>query len=353
MKKKLFLGLLAAAAVSFTACQKDEVISEMPQDEAISFNTYLGRGAQTKGSVIETAGLQTAGFGVYAYYTGQNDITNTKFSTAPDFMNNVKVSYSGTAWGYTDTKYWPNTEGDKISFYAYGPYDENTTNAISVEATNTAPTLTYTVDGDVTKHMDVLFTPAQENQTKENGSVDMTFYHALSRIGFTVQASGTYSEVITLKSVKLTGKFYESGTMNLANATASSTTTEVEGVSVTTHTINPGWNATVPSEAREFIITEDVTALTGEATAVGTNADYIMIIPQTFEGSNKIKITATYEVDGISNTVYKETEFTFEAGKAYKFAIKIGLNEVIFSANVIAWDENHDAFNPGTDVTIQ
>lgn len=104
MKKKLFLGLLAAAAVSFTACQKDEVISEMPQDEAISFNTYLGRGAQTKGTVVETTQLQTQGFGVYAYYTGQK--TMSAYATAPgipaeaNFMINEKVTNPGSGWTY-------------------------------------------------------------------------------------------------------------------------------------------------------------------------------------------------------------------------------------------------------------
>ena len=44
MKRKLFLGLLAAAAVLFTACQKDQTLSEVTEDNtAIGFGTYVGR----------------------------------------------------------------------------------------------------------------------------------------------------------------------------------------------------------------------------------------------------------------------------------------------------------------------
>ena len=76
MKKKLFLGLMAAAAVSFTACQKDEVISEMPQDNAIGFGTYVGRDAMTKVASVDTEGKLQAdsrGFGVFAHYTEESE----------------------------------------------------------------------------------------------------------------------------------------------------------------------------------------------------------------------------------------------------------------------------------------
>ncbi|MBE6224768.1 MAG: fimbrillin family protein [Bacteroidales bacterium] len=357
MKKKLFLGLMAAAAVSFTACQKNEVISEMPQDEAISFNTYLGRGAQTKGTVVETTQLQTQGFGVFAYYTGQTEMEDYSITGAPEFMNNILVNFNQFVtgdWGYETIKYWPNTPGDKISFYAYGPHDNDALNAISVAtAADSKPVLTYTVAKEFTKHMDVLFTPAQEDQTKADGAVDMTFYHALSRVGFKVYSDVNYSSTIVLTGVTLRGKFYESGEMNLG--TANITTYDHDTDNSTPEIfqkVNNNWTSQTQSGSNVTFIyltggTQEVSyaANATAATVVdndsnGTNdAQYLMIIPQTFGASDKITLTASYTVDGVPNTVSKEMEFTFEAGKAYTFAIKIGLTTVDFSANVVAWDE--------------
>lgn len=370
MKKKLFLGLLAAAAVTFTACQKDEVISEMPQDEAISFNTYLGRGAQTKGTVVETDQLKGQGFGVFAYYTGQTEMDDYSIDGAPEFMNNILVNfnqYVTADWGYETIKYWPNTPGDKISFYAYGPYDDPTngaSNAISVAtAASSKPVLTYTVATDFTQHMDVLFTPAQEDQTKTDGVVDMTFYHALSRVGFKVYSAANYgSTPIVLTGVTLTGKFYTDGEMNLG--TADITTYDHDSNAETPNVfknVNNNWtNQTTPVNNVTFSYltagnqTVSYASSATAATAVdndsnnSNDAQYLMIIPQTFEDDNKITLTASYTVDGLANTVSKDMEFTFEAGKAYTFAIKIGLNTVDFTAVVNAWDET-----PGsTDVEI-
>lgn len=356
MKKKLLLGLLAAAAVSFTACQKNEVISEMPQDNAISFNTYLGRGAQTKGSIVEIDQLKAQGFGVFAYYTGQTTMSayasDPGIPATPNFMNNVKVTHkdwnqaeddnpNNNTWGYENIKYWPNTSGDKISFYAYGPYD-NSENAITIDVAGKKPVLTYTVDNDISNHMDVLFAPAQEDQTKTDDPINFVFAHALSRIEFEVKTAADYTSnaTINLSNVSLSGAIYPSGTLALGGSTVD--WTEAAAVSKT------------------FSIT-DTRAITSAPRTVETDAgttDYIMIIPQNFT-SNNLTLSVTYTVQytdpsqTITNTVTKDdVAINFEQGKAYKIIIKVGMDAVDFSATVTAWNEDHDGFNTGTEVTI-
>ena len=359
MKKKLFLGLLAAAAVSFTACQKDEVLNEVQQDEAISFSTYLGRSAQTKGSIVEEDDLQGLGFGVFAYYTGEK--TMAEYAAAspgipatPNFMNNEKVymedwdndNSTNETWGYSNTKYWPNTTDEKISFYAYGPYDdpEGASNAIAITtAAAEKPKLTYTVSEEISEHMDVLFAPAQENKTKATGTVPFAFQHALSRIEFEVKTAADYSRTATinLNSVSLTGNFYPSGTLSLGGS-------------------NVDWTEAT-AENKTFTIT-DTREVTNAPRTVQTTAgstEYIMIIPQVFEQSalsmsisyNQI-ISSTSTPVNITKEVNPDNTFTFEAGKAYKFIISIGMNEVKFSATVTPWVETHNGFNPGTSVTF-
>lgn len=363
MKKKLLLGLLAAAAVSFTACQKNEVISEMPQDNAISFNTYLGRGAQTKGSIVEQDQLKTQGFGVFAYYTGTTAADGYTFPATPNFMNNVQVTHkdwnqaedenpNNNTWGYAPIKYWPNTPGDKISFYAYGPYNGTGINIMfakpATPRTPAPPVLVYMVDTDYANHTDVLFAPAQLNKTKGDRPVNFDFQHALSRVEFSVKTDIDYSSTATIKlqSVALkaaaysqsTNGFYDMGYLDLSKE------------SVNWECYNrgiEGWNI------------EDTEEVTSRPRRVGSESEYIMIIPQDFTGnSDNLSLTVSYNVQygqdaPITNTITKnDIGINFEQGKAYKINIIVGLNAVTFDASVTEWDENHSGFNPGTDVTI-
>lgn len=353
MKKKLFFGLLAAAAVTFTACQKDEVLNQLPQDNEISFSTYLGRDAQVKGAIVEETQLKGLGlgFGVFAYYTGTTAASAYTFPATPNFLNNEKVYWDNTnsKWKYDNTKYWPNTTNEKISFYAYGPYEADASNAISVTtAAGNKPVLKYTVDNVITKHMDVLFAPAQEDKTKETTTVQFTFQHALSRIEFEVKTADDYTATSTIKlnSVKLSGKFFPSGSLSLGGSSIIWNTGE--------------WNESTAT-IKEFTITEtdDTRTVTTTPRIVKPTesgaADYIMIIPQTF-AANGLNLAISYDqtIGGntttipLTKTVNPSSTFKFVAGNAYKFIISIGMNEVTFSASVTPWAE----VTPGTDVTF-
>ena len=74
----------------------------------------------------EDEDLKDKGFGVFGFYTGKVDYEN--MTVTPDFMWNQKVVGTGTApdikWTYNPVKYWPNEEEDKISFFAYAPYQQ-------------------------------------------------------------------------------------------------------------------------------------------------------------------------------------------------------------------------------------
>ena len=109
MKRKLFLGLLAAAAVLFTACQKDQTLSEVTEDDtAIGFGTYVGRDAQTKAFVAGLDELKD-GFGVFAYYTADKEyddmLAETDEINKPqlNFMVNEKVYHNSSTWTYDNT----------------------------------------------------------------------------------------------------------------------------------------------------------------------------------------------------------------------------------------------------------
>ena len=74
---------------------------------------------QTRSGALATGNLLS--MGIFAYYTGSNDLT---ISEKPNFMYNqeVKRSNASSPWTYSPVKYWPNNPGDKLTFFAYAPY---------------------------------------------------------------------------------------------------------------------------------------------------------------------------------------------------------------------------------------
>lgn len=105
MKKSLLH--VAFAALLLVGCAQNE-ITDISPDAAPPVGFKVFTDAQTRGlitnggaSSVNATGIQTTGFGVFAYYTGQSTWASAAANTAPNFMYNQKVAYSASEWGYT------------------------------------------------------------------------------------------------------------------------------------------------------------------------------------------------------------------------------------------------------------
>ena len=144
MNKKLLFGATVAAVLA--SCSSDDLSVQTAAkqetqglENAVSFEAYSQRSLTRAGAVgaMDNDQLKTNGFGVFGYYTDMNEYDQT---STPNFMYNQKVS--GAGWTYEPVKYWPNEYGnkaqsddvDKLSFFAYAPYVENTPSTGKVEA---------------------------------------------------------------------------------------------------------------------------------------------------------------------------------------------------------------------------
>ena len=352
MKKILFF---AAAAIMMVGCSKDQVVSEMPQDNAINFGMYFGRDAQSRAAIMDLDDLKAQSFGVFAYYTDNGDYVEG--SSTPNFMFNQNVKWNGTdAWTYSPLKYWPNEATDKLSFFAYAPHVEQSNGNITLgsftNASASAPSITYTLDDDQSKHVDLLWATPVKNETKQTttGKVHFIFKHAMSRIGFKSVAvidessndangdidDGTHTNPldgntkITLKSIKLTGNFYQGGTLNLA--------TGVWSDHVAAASTKYNW-------ATADFWNDDVTTTKA---VVLKDDKYLTVLPHT--NNQQIQIEVVYTVkttdaslaagySEVTNTIVSDPfDFTFQQGYAYNFVLHVGLTSVKFSAEVAAWD---------------
>lgn len=137
--KKVYL-LLAVAATMFAACSTKDNLEDSSGNSQqaalapgeVGFDAYTQRTTTRNGQsgIMDITTLQTSGFGVFGYYTDNNEYEQSRI---PDFMYNQQVNYTAAlGWSYDPVKYWPNEYGssansddnDKVSFFAYAPWVE-------------------------------------------------------------------------------------------------------------------------------------------------------------------------------------------------------------------------------------
>lgn len=347
MKKSYLLGLLALT-VAATSCSNEEPAAVNNADNVIEFGTYVGRDALTRGSVFTTDNMKNDGFGVFAAYTAQDNYA----AQTMNFMYNQQVTYSASAWTYSPLKYWPNNPGDKVSFFAYAPY-----NVAGAALDASLAKITYTVADAVAAQKDLTVADALKDQTKQSitDKVTFNFKHVLSRIGLNVEAqvdlvnsdatgetdnttaNGALAPETNIKvtKVELIGKFDKQGVIDLTNST---------------------WSDVAPAASDVIYTWDDANFVSSVATNVTTtkqqlndNAHYAMIIPQDMT-TNKVKLRVTYVVtttdaalaggkSEITNTITSdEFAFNFQQGKAYMFNLHLGMTSVKFDASVSDWD---------------
>lgn len=162
------------------ACVSDDSPADMPQQKTpIDFGTAVDQPVSRTG---ETTTDNLSSIGVYAYFTGSNNFTD---SDTPNFMCNQEVSRSNnrSPWTYSPVKYWPNNQTDKLSFFAYGPY--NAKGLVVSSATQSGlPTIEYTIQAKENDQSDlVIATPVKNRMYVPNsGQVSFGMNHVLTRV---------------------------------------------------------------------------------------------------------------------------------------------------------------------------
>lgn len=364
MDKKFFMGIAAMAALTLVSCSSDDLNSlsdNSSKNEAISFDGYLGRSAVavngTRGSEETVATLKANGFGVFGKYTSTE-------GQASNLFDNQKVTYSTSTteskWTYSPLKFWP--ANGKIDFLAYAPYDKSTTLTDGSKINN------FTVDEDIAKQKDLLWTNDMNHQitaniTSAKEKVKFQFHHALSRLGYTVKLTGDYSSddvTFTLKKITLAGSstdatkgaFYTSGTIDLSKQNKKGDL----------------WSDQTGRQyfdwfSGEYKVTSS-TASHPDKVDKGNrdqNEDYLFVIPQDFskteDGADKLYVIVEYDVTynsgtktTITNKVYKQITQKFLQGTAYKLNLTLGL-PIEFDVDVTG-DINAGVDGWGTDENI-
>lgn len=183
---------VALAASLLSACSGGDETGEFPQETipvGFSGNVSGTRAVTEYGSADDLTAI-----GVFTYFTNG---TFSASSSTPNFMYNQKVERADNAspWTYSPVKYWPNNDADKLSFFAYAPYVDETasggSNPTFKGRTETGfPTLTYTVPSSENSQMDLLASVPLMNQghADNGGTVKFTMEHTLAKVNIYIKS---------------------------------------------------------------------------------------------------------------------------------------------------------------------
>ena len=381
---KRFLFSVCALAAVVVGCSKSEVLNRPNADMPIEFNPYTGRVPVTRAASADLSTLGKDGFQVYAFLRGANDDpTYDKETMHMDKV--VKKGENDNAWTYPGKAYWP--ANGVLDFVAYGlgagaelaqedKYDE----------------IKFAVDTVVANQKDLLVATGKRAMTHENsnnGKVDLTFSHMLSRIGFTLITSADNEDVnVRITKVNLEGNFYSSGKVHLAAIPQGKSKPEIipdgnpvstkyrllrydpqdatetftglgkpgtDGIGEPIYNNDVLYTVTNPEKPfeRDYLVKADASDADKESAASNKLNRYMMIIPIAAT-AHEAKLTVRYylpcdqkvhngEIDLKTVAVKKSdgtetTGFDFEAGKSYNFQLKVSTNKIDFSVTVEEWD---------------
>ena len=397
----------------------------------------VSRAAQVPGvQTFETLKAADKGFGVYGYKGEYNNASSTPTLFADDATNTHVTFVSGGtnptsvlvhpgSWTYAattaDLREWES--GENYTFFAYAPYmaSNGTAPGITTVKTTTAagdPTIGYQVATDPTQSVDLLWGVCSDNglpwkdiqRGQTAGAVMFTFYHALCAIGYHAQVivdkdnnlsnSEDKSNIgvigtdckVTIKSITLEpnsdlktsepspvyyqpGLFYQTGTLNLNNATAyipnwgslsgSIASLVLSGSQIDSELKDPqtGDTPLTSGEIATFMSDDSnpgITEAANSQTVIAKNdskEQFYMLLPYVAKDYKlTIKYFITYKTG--ADTYFRSDELTGNAilnDMELKSGIKYYLNMVFglttFKLNVLAYDWEGQTIN--TTVVVE
>jgi len=420
--KKLFF-VFAATALCAACSQENEVANIQTKSEnSIQFSAYSKTNVLTRGTVQSVADFNGKGIGVFAFYQPEEKGNFNSYKYAvPDFMYNQEVKPNittaatyyeasdlteisgvtyvtaslnsgalhdpvtdpttqniqknvgdlktpavyGDTWTYNPVKYWPNNDGDKLSFFAYAPYSDKTWEDMGFKTDVNAKKLTvsFPIYQDVVDQVDYIYADPVLNKTKQgvdaqgnvyhNGvnNIKFDFAHITSQVNLYVgveQNTATQSNtiwddpntVIEVKSIEFKDC-----------STAISYSYDISAGSVGT------LSTTMSEEKQNIVLTSDnfiaeaakidhVNYATAGYKKLNKDNSVLFLAPENLKDVVVTYTVTTTDVklaDGksvVTNTIPYTftTPLTLTSGNAYNLCFLIGMNSVKIVSKLVDWN---------------
>ena len=367
--------IAAAAALVFASCTKSEITSSLYDEETpVAFSNYAPRSLTKADGTLVNSGALPAGseIGIYGYSDGTNNLADNAGTIKPTFMDNAHVTYSGvtsaTATATDPVRYWPKTTTNILSFYGYYPYNNAAITSKPSSANAGLGTFGFTQPAAVANMVDFMVSNVANDQyywatgdeanangvKATDGIVPLTFNHMLSKVNFKFSHNVTLAtgDKIVVTSVSV-AKVNTKGTLTpsyTAGAAGSLGTTTFSWGS----TANTPATITIPiydeGDGGQLMVKDTPKINNGsDGTAKSADTDFLFI-PQSI--GDDVVITINYDIIQGGNTTHNVAEkklnviefggsalTAWEINKFYTYSFIIGLHEIKFTGNVVAWDD--------------
>lgn len=330
-KYLLILSLLLPLAIGCEREAGDDTAGQQP----VVFTAHTGGEDATRAGVIDDSNLSS--IGVFACYTGQSGWSES--TSKSNFMYNQPVNKTGDIWTYTPVKYWPNTEGDKLSFFAYAPHAEKVGSQLRTYGYNSSdatgyPSFRYEPPVDATNQTDLLFATPLMNRTK-GSELSFTMGHVLTHVLFKVKSTSAISVTkVQVNSGSHYGdiKFNTSG-YSWTSLTGNQSFYKTATVAVPANTLTDlGEFFLLPSNAKSVSLTFSEGGIEQPVTTVALPASPVWemnkTVAYTLNIENKTKVTLSvksWDTGSVSANLGEEVSGTYpfmKNGILYESATK-------------------------------
>ena len=302
--RKLFTILACAAAM--VACENDEIVRQDLGDKIEFGNAFVDNATRATDNTYG-ANKHFTEFAVYGTVEGNEGKANIYNGAAVSGTWGVDAEGKPNVWTCASVKqYW--IEDAKYNFA--GVVDADAVSApINTETGKYGmpETITYNTDGQ----KDLLYATATATgkKTGENGPVNLTFSHLLSKAWFTVTSNTENGYYYNVTGIKISN--FETGTYTIAY--------DANGNDISS------WAGTTGTDI-EFGDIENVTKANGSM----TNATQMLLIPNADDFTVSCVVDLYKDGTKLSTeTVSKTISTDLEKGCAYNFTLSLSVGEEI------------------------
>lgn len=385
-------GLCLALVAALFSCRREpgtEASGPVPDTGApISYCASAGA-AQTKGldeiDNSEDRGIIAQHFGIFALWNPAGTYFDEANNPAKAYLSNRNVAYTGRTdgrdyWSCNPAAYWPIDSW--LNFFAYAPYQEhvqpyedgdgNTLQPMlrfpSEDYTAGMPRASYCPNTDVTNQVDLCIGTPALDRSRADGTVPITFEHALTRIRIYVNVEGSKPATYQYRVTDL----IISGVMGTNTFTFQDDATPFV------------WDAASPSEPYDgsYHLTYDRTQLTSawvkftddlppgatglERYTWANQMDNgrLYMLPQTLTDAAELEVALSiYRDNGGGSyslvsilpplTSKLPTNVVWEPGKTISYLVRLGVTEAIIAEVEPLVTDWTDAGNTHTGTTIE
>lgn len=327
-----------------SSCTSNLVEIDESLDSSIEFGSYIDKESRA----LDKSYFANGDKFIVNAFLSDNSTVGQPFEA--NFMVNEELTKTSAGWSYSNTKFWPKNDTNRISFVASCPASVKPTIA------DGAIKYDFIVNANSALQEDFIWSTITDawsgdrNGTHQNGvteasntpdqNVTFHFKHALSKIVFMAKTAENYTATnVTITDITV-DNLYGRGEFLMNDNLNGFTSTPTGNQNVSYSVLTGGTEKAVNNETKSF----------GQS---------LLVVPQTLSDATDkettVSIKYTINYGNPNKTVNEQRTFRlktdaisiFEPDKVYNYTFNIALDMITFDARIDNWGtpSNNETFS--------